>query len=111
MPIEFMSIIAERISARHWIVDGGPRMGSYMFICLYVCMYVCHAFEMQLRLSACAMAALFVLRLCMYLCIDSPPCVHVSACMHALQLMYQYLDYNTSKMRWCILSRRLNSDK
>ena len=63
---------------------------------LYVCMYVRHAFGMQLRLSACAMATLFVLQM---IHAYSPPCVRASACMHALQLMYQYLDYNTSKVR------------
>ena len=37
------SIIAERISVRHWIADSGPGIGSCV-----VCMYVCHAFGMQL---------------------------------------------------------------
>ena len=62
-------MIAEHISARHWIADYGPGIGS----CMYVCMYVCHAFGMQLRLGACAMVTL-----CIYLC----ACV----CMHTLQL-------------------------
>ena len=55
--------IAERISARHWIADCGPEIGRYM----YVCMYVHHAFGMQLRISACVMATLFVPQICMHI--------------------------------------------
>ena len=87
----YVCIIAERISTRHWIADCGPGIGSCMFVC------------MSVMLLECAMATLFVPQLCMYLC------MRLHACMHALQLMYQYLDYNTSKMRWCILFCRLNS--
>ena len=75
-------IIAERISARHWIADCGPGIGS----CMYVCMYVRHAFGMQLRISACAMATLFVPQICMHIH-DISLLVYVSACMHALQLI------------------------
>ena len=60
-PLFMACIIAERISTRHWITDCGPGIGS----CMYVCMYVCHAFGIQLRLSACAMATLFVPQICM----------------------------------------------
>ena len=31
------SIIAKRISARHWIADYRSEIGSYMFVGLYVC--------------------------------------------------------------------------
>ena len=54
------NIIAERISARHWIADCGPGIGS----CMYVCMYVRHAFGMQLRLHACAMATVCMSAYC-----------------------------------------------
>ena len=34
-----LGLIAERISARHWIADCGSGIGSCMFahVCLYVC--------------------------------------------------------------------------
>ena len=32
--------IAERISARYWIADRGPEIGSCMYVCMYVCMSV-----------------------------------------------------------------------
>ena len=51
MPMQ-LHIIAKHISAMHWITDCGSGIGS----CMYVCMYVRHAFGMQLRLHACAMA-------------------------------------------------------
>ena len=38
-----MHIIAERISARHWIADSGPGLAASV-----ACMYVRHAFGMQL---------------------------------------------------------------
>ena len=31
------TFIAERISARHWIADCGPGIGSCMYVCMYVC--------------------------------------------------------------------------
>ena len=69
-------VIAERISARHWITDCGPEIGS----CMYVCMYVHHAFGMQLRISACAIATLFVPQICMHIPLLVCVCLH--ACMH-----------------------------
>ena len=54
-----------------------------MYVCMYVCMYVRHAFGMQLRLSTCAMATLFVLQM---IHAYSPPCVRV--CMHACTAAY-----------------------
>ena len=75
-------IIAERISARHWIADCGSGIGARQLY--HVCMYVRHAFGMQLRLSACAMATLFVPQM---IHAYSPACVRASACMHALQLI------------------------
>ena len=87
-------VIAERISARHWIADCGPGIGSCMFVCLYICpSHFWNAIKAR-GIRDCNS----VPQLCMHLCIDSPPCVRASACMHALQLIYQYLDYNTSKM-------------
>ena len=61
-PGTYTYVIAKHISARHWIVDCGPGIGS--------CMYVHHAFGMQLRLHACAMATRFVFQF-----------AYVSACM------------------------------
>ena len=41
-----MHLIAERLSARHWIAECGPRLAArvvciYIYIYIYVCMYVC----------------------------------------------------------------------
>ena len=34
----YFSLIAKRISMRHWIADCESGIGSYMFVCLYVCL-------------------------------------------------------------------------
>ena len=58
-------IIAKHISARYWIADCGPGIGSCMFVCMSVTLL-----GMQLRLSTCAMATLFV-----------PQVMHVFVCV------------------------------
>jgi len=41
------TIIAERLSARHWIAECGPRWQQVLYV--YIYMYVLHAFGMQLN--------------------------------------------------------------
>ena len=76
-PGTYTYVIAKHISARHWIVDCGPGIGS----CMYICMYVCPSrFWNAIKAPRMRDGNSICISIC------------VRVCMHALQLTY--LDHN-----------------